>query len=92
MMMKETDHFNSLSANILHYIFFQFKVLCKSHSLDIQKAKISAFSCGQNFNFIQQFLDKAKHQKILMKKLSKNGVIRDAFKECLLDAHILNPV
>jgi hypothetical protein len=64
--------------------------MCKSHYLDIQKNKLQYLSGGKTYQFISVFLDRNYHSKIMLKKVSKNGVIRDAFQNYLVDAGLIN--
>jgi hypothetical protein len=36
------------------------------------------------------FLERNNHSKIMLKKVSKNGVIREAFQNYLIEANIIN--
>ncbi|MFS8159742.1 MAG: hypothetical protein ACMG6E_05930 [Candidatus Roizmanbacteria bacterium] len=81
---------SELNKNILHYIFFQYRAMCKSHYLDIQKNKLQYLSGGKTYQFISVFLDRNYHSKIMLKKVSKNGVIRDAFQDYLISTGLIN--
>lgn len=67
-----------LTKDVLIYIFYQYRILCKAHKLEIQKYKCQLQGKG-SYLLIECFLDKQNHLKTLLKKISQNTIIQESF-------------
>jgi hypothetical protein len=75
--------------DILSYIFFQYKIMCRAHKFEIMKYKSQLQGKGA-FLLIECYLDKQNHLKSLLRKITQNMVIQEAFQEYVVEVGIFN--
>jgi hypothetical protein len=60
---------SKMFRDVVTYILFQYRILCKAHKLEIEKYQIQ-FKGSSPIVFLEFYLDKQNHLKSLFKKIS----------------------
>jgi len=91
MQEMDMDSNPQLNQHMVQLMILQFKVMCRAHFINLQVQEKKVLKGTQNeYSFIEEFVVKNSNKKQLLKKISKNEMLINAFKGYLIHNNILD--
>ncbi len=78
-----------LYQTVVRYIFSQFICLTKAHALQLEEFSPDLLQ-HQPFLFIDTYLTMERHLKMLLKKVSQNFIVQEAFRSLVSLEYIIS--